>query len=114
MQDRPIKNADIVLWHSFGVTHIPRIEDYPVMPVEMIGFQLKPFNFFDANPGLDIPGARNTASVQVNKDECEICVPTPAAKAIGGTSIEIRSPQHSGREVEHGVVASTRMPLAKL
>lgn len=114
MQDRPIKNADVVLWHSFGVTHIPRIEDYPVMPVEMIGFMLKPFNFFDANPGLDIPRGRNPASVQVNKDDCEECSNTPAAKAIGGTPIEIRSSEHSGRAVEHGVAASSRMSLSKL
>eukprot|EP00884_Botryococcus_braunii_P004086 jgi/Botrbrau1/13679/Bobra.0378s0010.1 len=112
--DRPVKNADVVLWHSFGVTHIPRIEDYPVMPVEMVGFQLKPFNFFDVNPGLDIPGAPNAASVRVNKDGCDDCTPSPAAKAIGGTSVEIRSPQHSGREVEHSILASTRMPLSKI
>jgi len=29
-----VDNTDIVLWHNFGLTHIPRVEDYPVMPVE--------------------------------------------------------------------------------
>ena len=28
MQDRNIKNSDVVVWHSFGVTHVPRIEDW--------------------------------------------------------------------------------------
>jgi len=54
--------ADCVIWHSFGVTHIPRIEDWPVMPAEHVGFFLKPFGFFDANPSLDIPVGRNMSS----------------------------------------------------
>lgn len=37
MQDRQIKNEDVVVWHSFGVTHVPRIEDWPVMPKESVG-----------------------------------------------------------------------------
>jgi primary-amine oxidase len=32
--DVSVENTDIVLWHNFGLTHIPRVEDYPVMPVE--------------------------------------------------------------------------------
>jgi primary-amine oxidase len=35
--------------------HISRPEDWPVMPVERIGFMLKPVGFFDRNPALDIP-----------------------------------------------------------
>ena len=27
----------------FGVTHIPRLEDWPVMPVERLGFMLMVF-----------------------------------------------------------------------
>ena len=53
--DRPIVDTDVVLWHSFGVTHIPRPEDWPVMPVEYTGFTLVPFGFFDRNPALDVP-----------------------------------------------------------
>ena len=40
---------------SFGVTHVPRPEDWPVMPVEYCGFQLIPVGFFDKNPALDVP-----------------------------------------------------------
>jgi len=29
--------------YVFGVTHIPRLEDWPVMPVERIGFVLMVF-----------------------------------------------------------------------
>jgi primary-amine oxidase len=53
--DRPVVDTDIVVWHSFGVTHIPRPEDWPVMPVEYTGFSLIPFGFFDRNPALDVP-----------------------------------------------------------
>jgi primary-amine oxidase len=53
-QDRPVVDTDIVLWHSFGVTHIPRPEDWPVMPVEYTGFSLIPVGFFDRNPALDV------------------------------------------------------------
>ena len=53
--DRDIVDADIVVWHTFGVTHIPRPEDWPVMPVEYTGFSLVPVGFFDRNPALDVP-----------------------------------------------------------
>jgi primary-amine oxidase len=53
--DRPVVDTDIVLWHSFGVTHLPRPEDWPVMPVEYTGFSLVPVGFFDRNPALDVP-----------------------------------------------------------
>ena len=53
--DRSIVDEDVVLWYTFGVTHIPRPEDWPVMPVEYAGFQLLPVGFFDANPALDLP-----------------------------------------------------------
>jgi primary-amine oxidase len=55
--DRSIENTDIVLWHTLGSHHIPRPEDWPVMPVERVGFVLKPVGFFDQNPALDVPPA---------------------------------------------------------
>jgi primary-amine oxidase len=55
--DRPIANQDVVLWYTFGHTHIPRPEDYPVMPTTYIGFLLKPNGFFDQNPANDVPPA---------------------------------------------------------
>ena len=54
-KNRPIENTDVVFWYSFGHTHLPRLEDYPVMPTAYIGFLLKPSGFFDANPANDVP-----------------------------------------------------------
>lgn len=53
--DRPLQGADIVLWHTFGMTHFPRPEDWPVMPVDYARFRLSPYGFFDGNPVLDVP-----------------------------------------------------------
>ena len=53
--DRDVDGEDIVLWHTFGPTHFPRPEDWPVMPVDYAGFTLKPVGFFDRNPTLDVP-----------------------------------------------------------
>jgi primary-amine oxidase len=53
--DRPIEDTDVVMWYTFGHTHIPRPEDYPVMPAAYIGFLLKPNGFFDRNPANDVP-----------------------------------------------------------
>ncbi len=53
--NRSLVGTDVVLWYSFGVTHVPRPEDWPVMPVERAGFSLVPFGFFDRNPTLDVP-----------------------------------------------------------
>ena len=54
-QNRELENKDVVLWYSFGVTHLPRPEDYPVMPVHKTGFKLMPVGFFAQNPALDLP-----------------------------------------------------------
>jgi len=53
--DRDIDGTDIVLWHTFGPTHVPRPEDWPVMPAARCGFTLKPTGFFGRNPALDVP-----------------------------------------------------------
>jgi primary-amine oxidase len=57
--DREIDGEDIVVWHTFGTTHFPRPEDWPVMPVDHTGFTLKPVGFFDRNPALDVPPTRS-------------------------------------------------------
>jgi primary-amine oxidase len=53
--DRPVANTDVVFWYTFGHTHIPRPEDYPVMPTACIGFLLKSNGFFTQNPANDVP-----------------------------------------------------------
>lgn len=53
--DRDISHGNLVMWHTLGLTHVPRPEDWPVMPVEYCGFHLIPVGFFDRNPTLDLP-----------------------------------------------------------
>ena len=53
--DRSIENTDVVLWYVFGLHHITRPEDWPVMPSDIVSFWLKPFGFFDRNPALNVP-----------------------------------------------------------
>jgi primary-amine oxidase len=52
--NRSIDNTDVVLWYVFGIHHITRPEDWPIMPVDVVSFWLKPFGFFDRNPSLDV------------------------------------------------------------
>ncbi|MGW9168666.1 primary-amine oxidase [Agromyces sp. NPDC055658] len=55
--DRDLDGTDLVLWHVFGPTHLPRPEDWPIMPVDYSGFLFKPHGFLDRNPALDLPDA---------------------------------------------------------
>ncbi|HKV08177.1 MAG TPA: primary-amine oxidase [Thermoanaerobaculia bacterium] len=54
-KNEPIENTDLVLWYTLNVTHIPRPEEWPVMPTTNVGFRLIPAGFFEANPALDVP-----------------------------------------------------------
>jgi primary-amine oxidase len=73
--DRPLDGADLVLWHTFGPTHFPRPEDWPVMPVDYARFTLKPYGFFDRNPALNVPAT-----------EAKHCSSAGEADAAGGDS----------------------------
>ncbi|KAI1757986.1 peroxisomal copper amine oxidase [Xylaria castorea] len=68
-----IDDTDVVLWHTFGVTHIPAPEDFPIMPVEPITLLLRPRNFFSNNPVMDVPPSFCSTPSQV------------AAKGVGVT-----------------------------
>ena len=56
-----IRNEDLVLWYTIGFRHQTRAEDWPVMPGLWHSFKLRPFNFFDGNPGLDVPSVQAPA-----------------------------------------------------
>jgi primary-amine oxidase len=60
--DRAIDNTDVVVWYTFGHHHIPRPEDWPVMPTAYSGFTLKPIGFFAASPALDVPPSQSKHS----------------------------------------------------
>jgi primary-amine oxidase len=62
-RDDKVENEDIVVWPctyiprkvsladplAFGVTHISRPEDWPIMPVEILRVHIKPSGFFDVS-----------------------------------------------------------------
>jgi primary-amine oxidase len=51
--DRSIENQDVVLWYTLGITHIPRPEEWPVMPAHHASFELVPSGFFRSNPAIN-------------------------------------------------------------
>ncbi|PHH84444.1 hypothetical protein CDD83_1934 [Cordyceps sp. RAO-2017] len=55
-----------VVWTVYAFTHNPRVEDWPVMPVEIHQIHLRPADFFTRNPALDVPSKRNDSSVLVH------------------------------------------------
>ena len=61
-QGRSLEGQDVVAWHSFGLHHIARLEDWPVQPCVSCGFKLMPIGFFDRNPVLDLAPNVNEAS----------------------------------------------------
>lgn len=60
-----IDNEDVVLWHTFGITHFPAPEDFPIMPAEPMTLLLRPRNFFAKNPALDVPPSYCSTPSQV-------------------------------------------------
>ncbi|OAQ59106.1 copper amine oxidase [Pochonia chlamydosporia 170] len=73
-----VVDEDIVVWVQFGINHVPRIEDFPVMPVEILKVHLRPVNFFTKNPALDVP-----PSTQAFNKSCQI---RAAATCTNGTA----------------------------
>ncbi|KAF8899406.1 peroxisomal copper amine oxidase [Infundibulicybe gibba] len=58
-----VDNEDILVYLTVGTTHIPRPEDWPVMPVEHLSVTFRPQSFFKLNPSMDVPGVRDQHSV---------------------------------------------------
>lgn len=71
----PVENEDVVLWHTFGLTHNPRIEDFPVMPMEKVSVMLKPDGFFTKNPALDVPQSNQLFNKSTLHPEKACCAP---------------------------------------
>jgi len=62
--DRDLVGQDLVAWHTFGLHHIPRPEDFPVQPCINCGFKLMPVGFFDDSNVRDLPWDKNVASCE--------------------------------------------------
>jgi primary-amine oxidase len=60
--NRPLTATNVVVWYTFGHHHVPRPEDWPVMPTAYIGFMLKPVGFFDSSPATDVPPSMHKKS----------------------------------------------------
>ncbi len=71
--DRSIDGEDLVLWHTFGLTHIPRPEDWPIMPVDYAGFWFKPYGFLDVNPAMDLPESSQAHAVRTGDGDGAGC-----------------------------------------
>lgn len=72
-RDEVVRNEDIVVWHSFGLTHFPRIEDFPIMPMERIVVGLTPNGFFSENPAMDVPSSTQEFNRSVEVKDCRSC-----------------------------------------
>jgi primary-amine oxidase len=60
--DQSLVNQDVVVWYTFGLTHIPRAEEWPIMSVTHVGFRMLPAGFFARNPSLDVPACKTAAA----------------------------------------------------
>ena len=61
-----------VVWVQFGLQHVPRTEDFPVMPVETSRVVLRPSNFFEKNPALDVAESRQEVNCSVGLSETQL------------------------------------------
>ncbi|KAF9535589.1 peroxisomal copper amine oxidase [Crepidotus variabilis] len=66
-----VVDEDLLVFLTLGTTHIPRPEDWPVMPAENIVVHFKPNSFFKANPSMDVPGSKDPLSVAAFKDKVD-------------------------------------------
>lgn len=86
-----IENTDIVMFHTFGITHFPSPEDFPVMPTEIFDLMLRPRHFFTENPVLDVKPsyAKTTKEVKAGAagvDTCSLTVDKTSRLAFSETS----------------------------
>ncbi|GFN13490.1 hypothetical protein AtubIFM55763_001160 [Aspergillus tubingensis] len=81
-----VRNDDIVIWHTYGFTHNPRVEDFPVMPAEMAQVRLSPYNFCLFNPANDVP-----PSTQAFNKSVELTEKKPASQISSGCCSQPKS-----------------------
>lgn len=62
-----ITDTDILFFHTFGISHFPAPEDFPLMPAEPITMMLRPRHFFLENPSLDLPPSHAMTTSEARK-----------------------------------------------
>ena len=90
-------DTDVVLWYVFGIHHITRVEDWPIMPADIISFWLKPFGFFDANPSLDAP-SRSSTGGHGHPDHRTMMVIEPTRRSTAMTEKQVLTNIIDGEE----------------
>ncbi|EGV66032.1 peroxisomal copper amine oxidase [Yamadazyma tenuis] len=86
-----VENTDIVFFHTFGITHFPSPEDFPVMPTEIFDLMLRPRHIFTENPVLDIKPSYSKMTSEVRTgakglDSCSLNVDSTSRLAFNKTS----------------------------
>lgn len=76
------ENEDIVCWFTFSLTHNPRPEDFPVMPVAITKVSLEPCGFFTENPAGDVP--RSTQAFNKSTLHNEVKPAVAANESVSG------------------------------
>ena len=102
-----VKDDDIVVWVQFGLNHVPRIEDFPVMPAEKISVHFKPVNFFTKNPALDVPPSTQSfnQSVLLSEGHKQGSLTTTVGEngKVNGTCCDGEAAQTNGVNGTNGV-----------
>ncbi|XVH32873.1 primary-amine oxidase [Haloferacaceae archaeon DSL9] len=66
-RDRSLDGEDVVVWYNLINLHVGAPEDWPILPVHMLSWQLEPVNFFEENPAIDVPPEHHIKEL----DRCE-------------------------------------------
>lgn len=79
-----VVDEDIVIWHTFGFNHIPRVEDFPIMPAEIAQMHLKPYNFCNYNPTNDVPPSSQAFNCSVLYEDQQAIAAKKQSNGTGG------------------------------
>lgn len=101
-KDRCLVDEQLVIWHVAGTTHLPSLEDWPIMPVEhMIAFKLKPSGFFDSSRIMDLPYVK-----KVSTSAPSSCSPTDSNGSASVPPPPLPPPSSEEKEKEKGCCAA--------
>nr|KAJ0191088.1 hypothetical protein LSAT_V11C800429690 [Lactuca sativa] len=67
--------------YVFRITHVPRLEDWSVMPVR-IGFMLQPHGFFNCSPAMDVPPSPGACESDVKEGHVKESIATKSEEVI--------------------------------